>query len=77
MLMVIFRQHNDQISALAGCEYAAGTLERYKISYKHTLNFLQWKYQLTDVDITKLDYEFMAEYEFWLKSVRKCDHNFT
>jgi site-specific recombinase XerD len=77
MLMEIFRQHNDQIRALVGREYAAGTLDRYETSYKHTLNFLQWKYQITDMDITRLNYEFMAEYEFWLKSVRKCDHNST
>jgi hypothetical protein len=77
LLMDIFRQHNDQIRALVGREYAAGTLERYETSYKHTLNFLQWKYKMTDIDITKLNYEFMAEYEFWLKSVRKCDHNST
>jgi site-specific recombinase XerD len=38
---------------------------------------LQWKYQITDIDIVKLDYEFITEYEFWLKSVRKCDHNTT
>lgn len=27
------------------------------------------------MDIEELDYAFMSEYEFWLKSVRKCDHN--
>ena len=77
MLMQIFKQHNEQIKALVGREYAAGTLERYETSYKHTLTFLQSKYKVTDIDITQLDYEFMAEYEFWLKSVRKCDHNST
>jgi len=77
MLMEIFKQHNDQIRALLGREYAAGTLERYETSYKHTSKFLQWKYKVTDMDITGLNYEFMAEYEFWLKSVRKCDHNST
>ena len=77
MIMEIFKQHNDQIRALVGREYAAGTLERYETSFKHTLNFLQSKYKVTDLDITKLNYEFMTEYEFWLKSVRKCDHNST
>jgi site-specific recombinase XerD len=77
MLMEIFKLHNDQIRALVGREYAAGTLERYETSYKHTLTFLQSKYKFTDIDITKLNYEFMTEYELWLKSVRKCDHNST
>jgi integrase len=30
-----------------------------------------------DIDISKLDYEFISEYEFWIKSVRKCNHNST
>ena len=49
MLMEIFKQHNDQIRALVGREYAAGTLERYETSYKHTLTFLQSKYKVTDI----------------------------
>ena len=77
MLMVIFQQHNDQMTALVGSEYAPGTIERYTTSFKHTLSFLQWKFKCTDIDITKLDYEFISDYEFWLKSTRKCDHNTT
>lgn len=77
MLMEIFKQHNNQMAQLVGSEYSASTLERYTTSYKHTLAFLQCKYQITDIDITKLNFEFITEYEFWLKSVRKCDHNTT
>ncbi len=36
---------------------------------------MEWKYKVSDIDINKLDYEFITEYEFWLKSVRNCDHN--
>lgn len=77
MLMQIFKHHNDQMAALVGIEYAPGTLERYTTSFNHTRSFLEWKFQVTDMDITKLNYEFISEYEFWLKSVRKCDHNTT
>ena len=77
MLMVLFRKHNEQMAALVGREYAPGTLERYITSYNHTLAFLQWKYKVSDMDITKLNFEFISEYEFWLKSVRKCEHNTT
>lgn len=77
MLMEVFKHHNDQMAALVGIEYAPGTLERYTTSFNHTRSFLEWKYQVSDMDITKLNYEFISEYEFWLKSVRKCDHNTT
>ena len=77
MLMEIFQHHNDQIAALVGKGYAPGTLERYITSFKHTRSFMEWKYKLSDMDIRKLDYEFITEYEFWIKSVRNCDHNTT
>ena len=77
MLMEVFKHHNDQMAALVGIEYAPGTLERYTTSFNHTRSFLEWKFKVSDMDITKLNYEFISEYEFWLKSVRKCDHNTT
>lgn len=75
MLMEVFKKHNDQMAELAGLEYAPGTLERFQTAYRHTLSFLQWKYKADDIDISKLDYEFISEYEFWIKSVRKFNHN--
>ncbi len=77
MLLEVFKKHNDQIAALVGQEYAAGTLERYETALKHTRSFLESKYKLPDIDVTKLNFEFISEYEFWLKSVRKCGHNTT
>lgn len=77
MLMELFRQHNDQMKALVGQDFAAATFERYETSYKHTLNFIESKYKVADLDIEKLNYDFMADYEFWLKTIRKCDHNTT
>jgi len=77
MVLEVFQYHNDQMAKLVNQEYAPGTLDRYKTSYKHTQAFLKWKYKIADVDIDKLNYEFISEYEFWLKSVRKCGHNTT
>ena len=77
MLMEVFKKHNDQMAELVGLEYAPGTLERFQTAYRHTLTFLQWKYKVDDIDISKLDYEFISEYEFWIKSVRKNNHNST
>ncbi len=77
MLIQIFKYHNDQIASLVGHQYSAGTLRKYKTAYKHTQSFLEMRYNLTDIDITKLDFEFITEFEFWLKSVHKCNHNST
>lgn len=75
MLIPIFEEHNRKIKELVGQEYAPGTLERYATSLKHTQNFLSWKYNVTDIDIEKIDHAFITEYEFYLRSVRKCANN--
>jgi hypothetical protein len=75
MLIPIFQEHNRKIKELVGQEYAPGTLERYETSLKHTKNFLLWKYNLTDINIEKIDHAFITEYEFYLRSERKCANN--
>ena len=75
MLMEIFQQHNDQLKELVGREYAEGTLQRFITSREHTKKFLKWKFGIEDIDIKKLNYEFVSDYEFWLKTQRKCSHN--
>ena len=74
-LIPIFKDHNNKIKELVGKEYAPGTLERYNTSLKHTIEFLEWKYNLSDIEITKIDHAFITEYEFYLRSVRNCANN--
>ena len=75
MLVPIFEDHNQKVEALLNQEFAPGTLERYKTSLKHTIDFLKWKYNVSDIDIKKIDHVFVTEYEFYLRSVRKCANN--
>jgi site-specific recombinase XerD len=75
MLIPIFQDHNNKIKELVGKEYASGTLERYKTSLSHTKEFLQWKYNVSDIEINKIDHAFITDYEFWLRSVRNCANN--
>ncbi len=77
MILEIFQHHNDQVKELVGQEFASGTLERYCTSLDHTRSFMKWKYGIDDMDVRKLNYEFISEYAFWLKSIRRCNHNTT
>ncbi|HAR39392.1 MAG: recombinase [Bacteroidetes bacterium GWD2_45_23] len=77
MLIGIFQQHNEEIKALVGREFATATYTRYETSLKHTIAFLNWKYKVSDIDIRKIDHEFVTSYEFYLKSVHKCNQNTT
>jgi len=75
MLIEIFKDHNRKVAALVGNEYAPGTLTRYETSLRHTQSFMEWKYQVSDMDIKKVDHEFITGYEFYLRSEKKCANN--
>ncbi len=75
MLVPIFQDHNNKIKELVGKEYAPGTLKRYKTSLKHTIDFLAWKYKISDIEIDKINHAFITDYEFYLRSVRNCANN--
>ncbi|MFI5137162.1 MAG: site-specific integrase [Sphingobacteriales bacterium] len=77
MLVPIFEEHNRQIAALVGKEYAKGTLNRYQTSLKHTKEFINWKYKVNDIDIRGIDHEFIMSYDFYLRSERNCANNST
>lgn len=75
MIIPIYQSHNDKIKDLIGNGYAYGTLERFKISLKHLQEFIFWKYNVRDMSINKIDYAFVTEFEFYLRSVKKCNNN--
>ena len=76
-IIAIFQQHNNQMKSLVGKDFAPATLERYKKSLDHTTSFMEWKYGVSDMDIRKMDFEFVSQFEFWLKTFRNCNHNTT
>ena len=73
MLLEVFDYHNKQMQELV--DIAPGTMERYQIARSHTKDFIKWKYGLEDIDIQKLNYEFVTDMEFYFKTERKCCHN--
>lgn len=77
MLLSVFRDHNAKMAALKDIEYAPGTVERYATTLSHTQTFIEWKYRQSDIEIKNLSFDFVSDMEFWLKSVRKCNHNST
>jgi site-specific recombinase XerD len=76
-LLEVFKKHNDQMFELIGSDCSKATHGKYKTTYDHTKAFLEWKYQLKDIEVQKLTYNFMTEFEFYLKSKQKCNHNTT
>lgn len=72
-----FKDHNRKMEALIGKQYARGTWQRFETTLKHTQEFIQWKFKSPDMEVSRLNHEFLENFEFYLKSVRNCDHNAT
>lgn len=71
-----FQLHNDQMLALVEKEeYAIGTHERYKISKNHVKEFMLYKYGVEDMEFYELNFEFVKDYEFYLKTVKNISNN--
>lgn len=75
MLIPIFQDHNNRMEALVGKEFAQGTLTRYKTCISHTKEFLKWKFNLSDIDVRKIDYAFLNDFEFYLRTEKSCNNN--
>lgn len=75
MIMEIFKSHNDQMKTLIGIDYTAGTMQRFQTSFDHTRNFIKSFYCKDDIPLSELNFEFVQEYFYWLKTVRKCNQN--
>lgn len=75
MLVPVFQDHNNKMKELIGKKYAPGTLQRFEVTLNHIQNFLQWKYNVTDIRIDKVDHCFITELEFYLRSVKNCSNN--
>ena len=65
MLIPIFQDHNNQIKTLLGRVHK-GNYDTLYTASNNTIDFLKWKYNVTDIDIRKIDHPFITEFEFYL-----------
>ncbi len=75
MLMALFREHNEKCNKLSGNGMAPATVQRYATSLRHTEAFLQFKFNKTDIPVKEVDHKFITDYEFYLRTERKCNNN--
>lgn len=70
-----FENHNKEILALVPTEYAIGTYERFVTAKSHVRDFISFKYGTADIEFRELNFEFVKDYELYLKTVRKISNN--
>ncbi|WP_259065005.1 site-specific integrase [Mucilaginibacter sp. X4EP1] len=66
-LLEIFRLHNTQMKELIGKEFEENTLKGYRTCLLHLTGYIQKKYKSDDLAIKRLDYNFINDFNHYLK----------
>lgn len=74
-ILQVFQEHNERVEGLINKDFAPGTVERYKTCYKHVQDFIKTKYKRTDVSLSDVTPMFVTEFDYYLKTTRKCCNN--
>ena len=76
-LIEIFNYHNQIVKDTIGIDYAEATYIRYLTTKKHIVEFMESAYNICDIKLTQLNFQFISDFEYYLKTKRKCNHNST
>ncbi|MFR9545845.1 MAG: site-specific integrase [Rikenellaceae bacterium] len=74
-LCEIYQEHNERCRSLIGIDFAESTVLKFDSSLKSLRDFIWVKYRKKEYRLQDLDVDFMRDFDFYLKTVRKCQHN--
>ncbi|MFC2106883.1 site-specific integrase [Bacteroidota bacterium] len=74
-ILAVFEKHNEYLYTLIGNGYSFGTVKHYKSSLNHLKHFIKTDYKTNDIAINKINYEFISNYDVFLRTTYKCGHN--
>ncbi len=75
MLIKIFEDYNTDVKKLIGIDYSNSTWTKYDRTRRFAKEFIQWKYKTEDIHIRQLNFDFVNQFDLWLKTIRKCCQN--
>ena len=58
----LMKDRLDVMGKLVGTEYSKDTYRKFKDVYNHTINFIKKQYNMSDIPLKKLDYQFIAAF---------------
>ena len=74
-LIELYTEHNKRMKSLIGIDITEATIERHLTSMNHIQQFILLNYKKDDLDFCEVDYHFILNYEHYLKTIRRCNHN--
>lgn len=76
-IIEVFKDHNQDCAKLKGRDFAPATITRYETCLMHVQNFIKQKYKDKDLALKLVNFEFIKDFELYLKTKKKCNHNTT
>lgn len=76
-ILSVFEEHNNTVKLLVGKDYSPVTLQRYQTCLSHIKGYINSRYQLNDLNINRVDADFIRGLELYLKTTCGCSHNTT
>src|SRR5690606_32456905 len=64
----VYRLHNQRLKKLIGKDIKEVTYSKYLESGTHLQNFIRWKFKTSDVQINTITFNFLIEFEYYLKT---------
>jgi site-specific recombinase XerD len=74
-ILEVFAKHNEQVEARVGHEYAKATALKFRSTLKHIREYIAYRYKRNDLPLSQINYEFVNQFEFYLKNTKNCNHN--
>lgn len=71
----VFRAHNERCHKLSGIDFTPSTIQRYESLLRITQEFFIHTYGKEDFYLDELPSRLVEDYEFYMKTERKCAHN--
>jgi len=76
-LLQLVKFHNENFKSRIGIDFAFSTYEKYDITARRLGSFLLDHYKKPDFRLKDLDNRFIADFDYYLKTAHKNDHNTT
>jgi integrase len=75
LLIEHFEFHYEQMKREINLNYSKGTVKNWRVSLGHLKNFVQDKYQTTDITFKELNKNFLINFELFAKRIWHCGNN--
>ena len=74
-LVDVYKEHNRKCRALIGIDFTESTVEKFDTSLSHLQEYIKYRCGTEDILLNEINAQFIHDFDFYLKTVRKCQHN--